>query len=419
MVDKHYRWDFIGLSTDTKPTPETSNKVVDGSTYYTSDDSKLYVWYKDQWYEKEATGGGGGASYTAGDGIDITNDVISATNTGQVRELTTDDYNYPANNPTTVALWLMPAGLYKHASGVRVNVTSLYELPYQAIGMVGASSSTGTPIFIIRQQYDSGGYFVAQYYSVYDANGSYNHEGYIGEPYNKLDSYSSAFPLSANQGRVLNEKIGDLSTLTTTDKTSAVAAINELAQGGGGGAPYGRYELTEADLNWNSSTGDQTQPYDSIALWLMPYGSYYINNASRASADKIPVYVYRTMPSFNTKYSYFAYDVLPDSQQSNQMTINCYGSGGSGDSNGKQMMRQFSVYPSSGDWTWSTYSVATNEQLNDDIKTGDLYDVPTTSTNGTIGRLYKFNDNGTYRLYMCMDYVSGTSEYIWKEVTLT
>lgn len=58
MVDKHFRWDFIGLSTDTKPTPATSSKVVDGSTYYTSDDSKLYVWYKDQWYEKEATGGG-------------------------------------------------------------------------------------------------------------------------------------------------------------------------------------------------------------------------------------------------------------------------------------------------------------------------------------------------------------------------
>lgn len=60
MVAQHYRWDFIGLSTDTKPTPETSEKVVDGSTYYTSDNSKLYVWCKDQWYEKEVEGGGGG-----------------------------------------------------------------------------------------------------------------------------------------------------------------------------------------------------------------------------------------------------------------------------------------------------------------------------------------------------------------------
>lgn len=56
MVEHHFRWDFIGLSTDSKPIPATSSKVVDGSTYYTSDDSKLYIWYKDQWYEKEANG---------------------------------------------------------------------------------------------------------------------------------------------------------------------------------------------------------------------------------------------------------------------------------------------------------------------------------------------------------------------------
>ena len=45
------RWDFIGLSTDSKPT--TSNpKVVDGSTFYEADTSKLYFWCNDQWYEK-------------------------------------------------------------------------------------------------------------------------------------------------------------------------------------------------------------------------------------------------------------------------------------------------------------------------------------------------------------------------------
>lgn len=78
MVDKiQYRWDFIGLSTDTKPTPETNDRVANGSTFYCSDNSKLYVWYKDQWYEKTVSGGGGGGSYTAGDGIDITNNTIS------------------------------------------------------------------------------------------------------------------------------------------------------------------------------------------------------------------------------------------------------------------------------------------------------------------------------------------------------
>lgn len=45
---------------------------------------------------------------------------------------------------------------------------------------------------------------------------------------NVLTDTSTNKPLAANQGKVLNEHIGDLSTLTTTAKTSAVAAINEL-----------------------------------------------------------------------------------------------------------------------------------------------------------------------------------------------
>lgn len=46
------RYDFIGLSTDIKPTPSTSNRVVDGSTYYEADTSKLYFFTKNQWYNK-------------------------------------------------------------------------------------------------------------------------------------------------------------------------------------------------------------------------------------------------------------------------------------------------------------------------------------------------------------------------------
>ena len=88
MVAQHYRWDFIGLSTDTKPIPDTSPKVVDGSTFYCSDTSKLYVWCQDDWYEKKPLGGGGGTSYTAGTGIDITNNTISVDTTTIQEKLT-------------------------------------------------------------------------------------------------------------------------------------------------------------------------------------------------------------------------------------------------------------------------------------------------------------------------------------------
>lgn len=99
MVDNHYRWDFIGLSTDEKPTPETSEKVANGSTFYCSDNSKLYVWYKNQWYEKVIEGGGGGTSYTAGDGINISNNEISVdTDTIQPKLTAGTNITIDANN---------------------------------------------------------------------------------------------------------------------------------------------------------------------------------------------------------------------------------------------------------------------------------------------------------------------------------
>ena len=80
MVSQKYRWDFIGLSTDTKPTPETSEKVVNGSTFYCSDTSKLYVFCDGTWYERKALGGGGGGGGYAGKnlGDEYTIDELSA-----------------------------------------------------------------------------------------------------------------------------------------------------------------------------------------------------------------------------------------------------------------------------------------------------------------------------------------------------
>lgn len=122
MVAQNYRWDFIGLSTDSKPAA-TNPKVADGSTYYESNTSKLFVWYKDRWYEKTATGGYelpiasastlGGVK--VGEGLEISEaGVLSASGGGggSVTILTADDYNYPENNPTYIALWLLPAGNY-------------------------------------------------------------------------------------------------------------------------------------------------------------------------------------------------------------------------------------------------------------------------------------------------------------------
>lgn len=229
MVDNHFRWDFIGLSTDTKPTPATSSKVVDGSTFYCSDNSKLYVYCKNQWYEKTATGGSGtsdfeqltnrpkyngttmtgetnipevvtysnftgtdgtsagtsglvpapattdagkflkadgtwdtagGSNYTAGDGIDITNDVISATNTGKAKILTTDNYNWPTSGTaTSVALWLLEPGVYYAKNGVSVKASQT-----SSTEDTGSTSSGG--VFIVGER-RTNNYGTIIYYSSY------------------------------------------------------------------------------------------------------------------------------------------------------------------------------------------------------------------------------------------------------------
>lgn len=51
ITDNKTRWDFIGLSADSKPTSENP-KVTNGSTFYEADTSKLYIWVNDTWYEK-------------------------------------------------------------------------------------------------------------------------------------------------------------------------------------------------------------------------------------------------------------------------------------------------------------------------------------------------------------------------------
>ena len=57
-------WQFIGLSTDTKPTQEENKKVADGVLFYETDTSKLFVFFRGTWYEHTSTGGGPG--YYAG-----------------------------------------------------------------------------------------------------------------------------------------------------------------------------------------------------------------------------------------------------------------------------------------------------------------------------------------------------------------
>ena len=251
MVENHYRWDFIGLSTDDKPTPATSEKVADGSTFYCSDNSKLYVFYKDQWYEKEATGGGGTTyeDFVGTDGEEAgTHGLVPAPATtdagkylkadgtwaeiasggGDVKTLTSADVNYPEEEPNVIRAWLLQPGDYQIDNVPVYYTTSNYTS--NGLLMVGkAPGNNQVPLIVAGEGRALITIVINKSTNAvvdFDQN---NNPVVISMIVDALNSNSSKKVLSANQGKVLNDKIGDLSSLTTTDKTSIVAAINELA----------------------------------------------------------------------------------------------------------------------------------------------------------------------------------------------
>ena len=89
MVANKYRWDFIGLSTEDKPAAD-SDRVVDGSTFYEADTSKLYVYCKNNWYEKKQLGNGG------------------------IKVLTSDDItrHLEDEDEDVIEVWKLPEGIY-------------------------------------------------------------------------------------------------------------------------------------------------------------------------------------------------------------------------------------------------------------------------------------------------------------------
>lgn len=289
----HYRWDFIGLSTQEKPTPETSDKVVDGSTFYSSDDSKLYVWYKDQWYERKALGeGSGGGStinvvqttgesttdvmsqkavtdaladkqntLTAGDGINISNDEINgvdfvgtdgtaageaglvpapattdagkflkadgtwdnavagAGGGGGVKILTADDYNWNSTTNTavepfdSVALWLLESGVYMRADSSVVAYRNIDggTMLVDEVYILGSNANQRPIVYYAYADTGSGRERVGYVEFVYSSTSTLSGQLYksipITAPVNNLTSTTTSFPLSANQGKVLNDKI--------------------------------------------------------------------------------------------------------------------------------------------------------------------------------------------------------------------
>lgn len=211
--EQYIRWDFLGLSTDTKPTPATSENVTDGSTFFEVDTSKLYVWCQDNWYEKEDTGGGGGGD------------------TPVIKPLTNDDLNYPTNNPSRIALCDLPNGLYYRDRSMSKAVNAshgttaneqLSSSPMEYAAVVH-ESDTDVSIYFYRVTGDK---------HFYVTNGVIsNYEQSPRGVADNLTTNNAQYALSAKQGKVLDEKINVVALpLTLNEATGDLTSQQTCGQ---------------------------------------------------------------------------------------------------------------------------------------------------------------------------------------------
>lgn len=175
-------------------------------------------------------------------------DTLLFADKGKPRELTEDDYDYPDESPDSVALWRLPSGLYHASQGVRnrfavsssVNDTGITVLVFKATDYTNFLWTAPLSPKVMWGYASNNGAIGISGVRIVTANQIINELNYTGD-----DGV-----LDARQGKVLNDKI---------DSTIGIAKT-----------------ITTADLNWNSTTESATQPYDSVALYLLPPGLYIV-----------------------------------------------------------------------------------------------------------------------------------------------
>lgn len=237
---------------------------------------------------------------TAGTNITIDADnVISASGGGgEAKVLTVDDYNYDKGNTGTnncVAMWLLSPGLYSNSNGVNIIIASNYSFnTNNRTYLVSKSDSTNNDnvqILCFR------GSSLADrtIYTMNSLGTGVISRNFLtnGDTVNGLSSSDTVLPLSANQGKVLNEKIDSLAIQNAGAPTTAtVGTVGQLLEdttngdlyictdatnpyvweqvgAGGGGSASGVTELTSADYDWPENNPD------GIAIWKLKAGLYY------------------------------------------------------------------------------------------------------------------------------------------------
>lgn len=183
-----------------------------------------------------------------------------------MKSLTRADYNYPINNPTYVAAWLLPAGIYRVSESNTLVYTTTSDSFWGSPGnvLIVTHGGSGGDVSILHQNGNGNWkYSTAQV----DGSRKLAAADLLNGTFvvNELTDSSTNKALSANMGKQLNTNIGDIANLTTTDKTSVVNAVNELARDK-------IKVLTSANYNYPADDPNPT----AIGPWLLDSGIYKV-----------------------------------------------------------------------------------------------------------------------------------------------
>lgn len=202
-----------------------------GDAYITEDTGILYVWVGDEWTPLNMQGGDGG-----------------------IKTLTTADYNYHKTGDThdSIALWLLPNGFYTFEEGVKYWIRYSSNNAYQKEGshkqhFIVSRSEAGTgdvEIFFFDNGGTRGNSGDRSNYgscTQLTSTGAYSQLEvtyqdspsaimYVAHIVDALNNTSATRPLSANQGKILNDKI-DAAVVnggTSVPSTSTKGSVGTL-----------------------------------------------------------------------------------------------------------------------------------------------------------------------------------------------
>lgn len=194
-----------------------------------------------------------GATYTAGDGIDITNDVISATNTGKYKVLTSADYNWPENNPTFVSLGRLPQGAYWFDKGLQVGPGNFSDGASTCGGLVLISDfKSGSSAYKTLVRIDTtGGNIRTQIVTSEGGVSALSTLLHNGNIKNNLTTTTTGFVLDATQGKALKDLIDSIAISGAgAPTTSTAGTVGKLYEDTTNGKLYICTDVTGGVYTW-------------------------------------------------------------------------------------------------------------------------------------------------------------------------